>query len=530
MKLVVRNTFVDAVADRCIDYEEDPDVCLFRSASEGNPLATGVTGPMTFQLPHLEPGSRCPENVNAVIEKQAQSLEDSDLLESDELTMWPATPFSSPAHSPRQPLDTSDSTTSVPARGWPADVVLPKYLPAVCKGYVEQFHRPSARSSRSTSIESSLHNSEDDSMVNGPSPCQQQQSLAREQQDSSPYATKGMPSEAVPPMFLCVAPLLNAMAFPSVSPASYMARAPMNGPPGNFQYSPLASAVVDTTPAGIQAGMANVLAPVDSEHGGELGPGQASPFARGLWLEKRPAAFPLSEEPSQKLHLAKASPQGRWKASLQEARKQILRRDDGDFVEQVPWKPRDADSLAEFLGQAHRFHNETESMGSLSADGRQFTKTGFEGRLSLATENQIHSGGVHRYLMQFTHGEMSSADGLGFVFSPSLPCPKNIQQITSVFVNKGGRICMRARKDVRRSDVVVKRLELGDWIGMEVDLDEEVARFIVWPRDGSKSTSASMAFGEGLPKDRVRKTLSRPATGYFACLIKNTGVMVTLAS
>merc|ERR1719329_470334 len=133
------------------------------------------------------------------------------------------------------------------------------------------------------------------------------------------------------------------------------------------------------------------------------------------------------------------------------------------------------------FAKLHRFHVETRKMGKLSEDGRRFTKMEFKGRLSLVTEDEVHSQGIMRYVVQFTAGELSSADGVGFVFSPKLPCSKNIQHITSIFVNRVGRICMRGGSEVVRSDVTVKQLELGDWIEMTVNLQDLIADFTVWP-------------------------------------------------
>jgi len=169
-------------------------------------------------------------------------------------------------------------------------------------------------------------------------------------------------------------------------------------------------------------------------------------------------------------------------------------------------------------------------MGVLSEDRRQFTKTKFKGRLSLVTENAVHSRGVLRYAMQFTSGELSSADGLGFVFSSTLPCPKNIQRIVSIFVNRAGRICMRARDQVIRSDIGVKRFELGDWVGLTVDLEEQVATFTVWPDNGGKCSAAHFAFGDALASLKESWQQPTKVVGHFACVIKNTGVSVTLGS
>lgn len=191
------------------------------------------------------------------------------------------------------------------------------------------------------------------------------------------------------------------------------------------------------------------------------------------------------------------------------------------------------------FNNSHCFHLESSSMGSLSEDCRAFSKTRFHGQLSLVTEDQIHCRGVHRYLLQFSEGELSSADGVGFVFSSKLPCSKNIQRITSIFVNRVGRICMRAGNTVQRSDVSVKRLELGEWIEMIVNLEDLTAKFTVWTRDGLRASTACFSFdgmfqslndtwqlGRGAPKATDRLT----ASGHFACLVKHQGVQVNLGS
>jgi|Transcript_102704 hypothetical protein len=187
--------------------------------------------------------------------------------------------------------------------------------------------------------------------------------------------------------------------------------------------------------------------------------------------------------------------------------------------------------LPKAFGTCHRLHNETRSYGTLSQDRREFTKTQFQGLLSVVTEDQVHTNGVHNYMVRFTGGDLSSADGVGFVFSPVLPCAKNIQRIVSIFVNRAGRICMRARNEVKRSDISVKPLELGDWIVLAVDLNERIASFSVWPSDGSHSSSASLAFGSILSDLKKHDPKKAPfCGGHFACVVKNEGVSLTLAS
>lgn len=203
-----------------------------------------------------------------------------------------------------------------------------------------------------------------------------------------------------------------------------------------------------------------------------------------------------------------------------------------------PWDNCLASTWLTF-GDKHHIHESMRQSGHLSKDARQFTKTKFDGRLSVVTEDRVQTSGIHRYLVQFTEGELSSADGLGFVFSSVLPCPKNIQRITSIFVNRAGRFCMRAKRVVRRSDISVKQLELGDWIELTVDLNAQTAHCTVWPKEGPKSVSEKFAFGQMLTNfmneevvsgERFTSTQSECSAGYFGCLVKNVGVTVTFGS
>mmetsp|Transcript_23307 Transcript_23307/g.45262 ORF Transcript_23307/g.45262 Transcript_23307/m.45262 type:complete len:369 (+) Transcript_23307:67-1173(+) len=183
------------------------------------------------------------------------------------------------------------------------------------------------------------------------------------------------------------------------------------------------------------------------------------------------------------------------------------------------------------FGQLHRFHPDTATTGYLSEDGRRFTKDQFQGRLSVTTEDQVHCKGVMRYVVRFSGGEVSSADGVGFIFSPRLPCPKNIQRIVSIFVNRSGRICTRAHAEVIRSDIGVKKLEVGDWVEVTVDLDQQSAAFAVWPQSGGVPSTATVSFGNVLRTLRRRcPTVPLDNCGYFACVVKHLGVTVELGS
>jgi hypothetical protein len=176
------------------------------------------------------------------------------------------------------------------------------------------------------------------------------------------------------------------------------------------------------------------------------------------------------------------------------------------------------------FGQLHHFHGEALRCGTLKKERREFTKVSYMGRLSIISEDSVHTSGVHSYALQFTEGELSNADGVGFVFSPRLPCPQNIQKINSIFVNRAGRICMRANNEVTRLEVGIKPFELGEWIVVTVDLSACVATFAVWPNDDSCVSTATVYFGETLQKSKIMK-----ACGHFACVVKNE-VVVTLGS
>uniref|UniRef100_A0A7S2VH73 Uncharacterized protein n=1 Tax=Zooxanthella nutricula TaxID=1333877 RepID=A0A7S2VH73_9DINO len=191
------------------------------------------------------------------------------------------------------------------------------------------------------------------------------------------------------------------------------------------------------------------------------------------------------------------------------------------------------------LGMLHAFHPETREMGIVAPDFRTFSKVGYEGRLSVVSEKEVHTDGVQRYLVQFSAGELSRADGVGFVFSPRLPCAKNIQRIVSIFVNQRGRICMRVFADIVRASAYVKPLELGDWVEMAIDLDERVATFNIWPRTangwpslmGRPASTAVFPYGQRLARlNQANHKSVNLSVGHLACVVKNIGVTVTVAS
>jgi len=184
------------------------------------------------------------------------------------------------------------------------------------------------------------------------------------------------------------------------------------------------------------------------------------------------------------------------------------------------------------FGSRHRLHHEAITWGDVSDDHREFVKKEFMGLLSVVTEDQLHHGGLVRYAAQFTQGELSNADGVGFILSSKLPSPKNIQKIVSIFANRTGRICVRAHSEVVRCDVSVKRIHVGDWVSVAIDLDRQTAAFTVWPSGGGAPSSAMVDFEAILDaKRRTMKSLPKKAScGYFACVVKHTGVGVRLGS
>eukprot|EP00931_Biecheleriopsis_adriatica_P106940 TRINITY_DN8129_c0_g3_i1.p1 TRINITY_DN8129_c0_g3~~TRINITY_DN8129_c0_g3_i1.p1 ORF type:complete len:548 (+),score=99.58 TRINITY_DN8129_c0_g3_i1:42-1685(+) len=179
----------------------------------------------------------------------------------------------------------------------------------------------------------------------------------------------------------------------------------------------------------------------------------------------------------------------------------------------------------------HRFHIKSNTMGLLSSDGTAFTKTKNKGRLTIVSESKVHFNTVSRYMIQFTDGELSSADGVGLILSADNPCSNNIQKLVSVFVNRTGRICVRLQSDVSRCPARVKMLELGDWLEVVSDLQAQHLTFTVWPRDGSQASRAKISYGSILSEARGRlQGLPKSRCGYLAVVIKHLGVSVSLGS
>jgi len=153
-------------------------------------------------------------------------------------------------------------------------------------------------------------------------------------------------------------------------------------------------------------------------------------------------------------------------------------------------KPRGRKSRASSKGgAAHReagWHAEAATMGWVDEETQKFVKDEkFSGRLSALSENQVRTKGVHRYCVSF-HSEwvrtLSSADGLGFVFSDKLPCTKNIQKIKSIFLNKKGQIMIRRESELVKPQHKngVERLisfENESRVYLQIDLDKKEAAF-----------------------------------------------------
>lgn len=191
------------------------------------------------------------------------------------------------------------------------------------------------------------------------------------------------------------------------------------------------------------------------------------------------------------------------------------------------------------FGMLHSFHKEVRGFGWASADLRQFTKgQDYEGRLSVISGSEVQRGGVQSYLMQFSYGELTKADGIGFVFASRVPCAKNIQKIVSVFVNQRGRICMRVFGDILKAKKHVRALQVGDWIEMVIDLENSIATFKVWPYEmvasGYMTEPESVAeFHYGKRLAQAQQLSAKPVklnVGHFACVIQNVGVTVSMGS
>ena len=180
-----------------------------------------------------------------------------------------------------------------------------------------------------------------------------------------------------------------------------------------------------------------------------------------------------------------------------------------------------------------RWHEESTTMGSLSKDGKTFTKLEFDGRLSMITNDKVFDGKVHRFMVHIESGPLSVADGFGFVFSPTLPCKKNIQKIESIFVSKKGKICSRIHNELETlNERSIGTIEVGSLIELIVDLESLVASFTLYcppnnldpetlailVRDQQTLSHWQIGSMEFTLKDIVKKT---GYIGYFCAVLKN---------
>ena len=138
-------------------------------------------------------------------------------------------------------------------------------------------------------------------------------------------------------------------------------------------------------------------------------------------------------------------------------------------------------------------------MGVLSPHGRIFTKKYNKGRLSIVSEKkvQVHFPGTVRYSLQFTEGELCSADGVGFILSADLPCARNIQKIISVALAASASVCM-------------KELDVGDRLEVNANLVNQTVTFTVGPHDNTAPSSASVSFKKALENARGYRSMSSP--------------------
>lgn len=182
------------------------------------------------------------------------------------------------------------------------------------------------------------------------------------------------------------------------------------------------------------------------------------------------------------------------------------------------------------------WHEESSKMGELSSDAKSFTKIEFDGRLSMVTESSVHRSGTQRYVMQVEAGPVSVADGIGFVFSPTLPCKKNIQKIDSIFLNRKGKICSRVKNELEMLNTsTIGSIEVGTLVELIVDLDSLIAIFSIYsPPQGidhetmgllvrDESTFSTWLTGTAAVsiESVLAKSESKPV-GHFCAVVKNS--------
>ncbi|CAE7387475.1 unnamed protein product [Symbiodinium natans] len=174
----------------------------------------------------------------------------------------------------------------------------------------------------------------------------------------------------------------------------------------------------------------------------------------------------------------------------------------------------------------HRFHARGKAE-IFAEDRRSFLKKQ-KGRLSLVSEDRVHKQGVERYQVSFLSGELSRADGVGIIFSQSLPKTSDIQQIVSLFLNRTGRLCSRVNQRVTRIASTLPQIELGDVIEVENDIDMRCARFTIWSARGADPSTATVSYGQ--VADQLTSVQGQPIPGHLAVVVKHPGVSVSFLS
>lgn len=161
-----------------------------------------------------------------------------------------------------------------------------------------------------------------------------------------------------------------------------------------------------------------------------------------------------------------------------------------------------------------------------SEDCRSFTKRQKGRRLSLVSENQVHHRGTVCYIIAFTAGDLSRADGVGIIFSQGLPRSSDIQKIISVFLNRTGRICSRINQRVTRLASSLPQIEVGDILEVVNNMDMYTLTFTVWAKAGTEFR-ATISYSEVAIAMGFE---GKPVPGHLAVVVKNPGVSVSLFS
>lgn len=83
--------------------------------------------------------------------------------------------------------------------------------------------------------------------------------------------------------------------------------------------------------------------------------------------------------------------------------------------------------------------------------------------------------------------------------------------------------------EVIRLTNFVKPIELGDLIGLDMDLENKIATFINWPADHTLPSHAECNFGRALAAHNAKaKQDGATLSGFLAIVVKNPGVTVDL--